>query len=109
MPAIVFATALPSRSGPSTVARRRDEHRCTRTRGAGRDERRDRVRRVVNTVGERECQRHPHRSNKPCAHPQILVQLKNDGHRARVLDVTGVDLGAPSDDPPPAVLIDCRP
>jgi hypothetical protein len=28
--------------------------------------------------------------------------------RARVLDVTGVDLGAPSDDPPPAVLIDSR-
>jgi hypothetical protein len=26
--------------------------------------------------------------------------------RARVLDVTGVDLGAPSDAPPPAVLID---
>jgi hypothetical protein len=26
--------------------------------------------------------------------------------RARVLDVTGVDLGAPSDDPPPAVLVD---
>jgi hypothetical protein len=28
--------------------------------------------------------------------------------RARVLDVTGVDLAAPSDDPPPAVLIDYR-
>ncbi len=28
--------------------------------------------------------------------------------RARVLDVTGVDLAAPSDDPPPAVLIDSR-
>jgi hypothetical protein len=28
--------------------------------------------------------------------------------RARVLDVTGVDLGAPSDAPPPAVLIDYR-
>jgi hypothetical protein len=27
----------------------------------------------------------------------------------RVLDVTGVDLGTPSDAPPPAVLIDCRP
>jgi hypothetical protein len=26
--------------------------------------------------------------------------------RSRVLDVTGVDLAAPSDDPPPAVLID---
>jgi hypothetical protein len=26
--------------------------------------------------------------------------------RARVLDVTGVDLGAPADAPPPAVLID---
>ena len=26
--------------------------------------------------------------------------------RARVLGVTGVDLGAPSDAPPPAVLID---
>jgi hypothetical protein len=28
--------------------------------------------------------------------------------RAQVLDVTGVDLRAPSDDPPPAVLIDYR-
>ncbi|MGZ4688877.1 MAG: hypothetical protein ACXVJW_03495 [Acidimicrobiia bacterium] len=28
--------------------------------------------------------------------------------RARVLDVTGVDLGAPSDDAPPAVLVDYR-
>ena len=28
--------------------------------------------------------------------------------RARVLDVTGVDLAAPSDGPPPAVLIDYR-
>lgn len=28
--------------------------------------------------------------------------------RARVLDVTGVDLGTPSDDPPPTVLIDYR-
>jgi hypothetical protein len=28
--------------------------------------------------------------------------------RARVLDVCGVDLGIPSDDPPPAVLIDYR-
>ena len=28
--------------------------------------------------------------------------------RARVLDVTGVDLGAPSDNPPPTVLIDYR-
>jgi hypothetical protein len=28
--------------------------------------------------------------------------------RARVLDVTGVDLGQPSGDPPPAVLIDYR-
>lgn len=28
--------------------------------------------------------------------------------RARVLDVTGVDLGTPSDDAPPAVLIDSR-
>jgi hypothetical protein len=28
--------------------------------------------------------------------------------RGRVLDVTGVDLGAPSNDPPPAVLIDSR-
>jgi hypothetical protein len=28
--------------------------------------------------------------------------------RARVLGVTGVDLTAPSDDPPPAVLIDYR-
>ena len=26
--------------------------------------------------------------------------------RARVLDVTGVELGAPSDEPPPAVLVD---
>jgi hypothetical protein len=26
--------------------------------------------------------------------------------RARVLDVTGVDLGAPPDGPPPAVLVD---
>ena len=26
--------------------------------------------------------------------------------RGRVLDVTGVDLGAPSDDPPPTVLVD---
>jgi hypothetical protein len=26
--------------------------------------------------------------------------------RARVLDVTGVDFGAPSDGPPPAVLVD---
>jgi hypothetical protein len=28
--------------------------------------------------------------------------------RARLLDVTGVDLGTPSADPPPAVLIDYR-
>ena len=28
--------------------------------------------------------------------------------RGRVLDVTGVDLGTPSGDPPPAVLIDYR-
>jgi hypothetical protein len=28
--------------------------------------------------------------------------------RGRVLDVTGVDLGVPSNDPPPAVLIDSR-
>ena len=28
--------------------------------------------------------------------------------RARVLDVTGVDLGTPSNDPRPAVLIDFR-
>jgi hypothetical protein len=28
--------------------------------------------------------------------------------RARVLDITGVDLGAPTDGPPPAVLIDYR-
>ena len=28
--------------------------------------------------------------------------------RARVLDVTGVDLGTPSDGPPPAVLVDYR-
>jgi hypothetical protein len=28
--------------------------------------------------------------------------------RARVLDVTGVDLATPSDDPPPAVLVDYR-
>jgi|ERR1017187_4886200 hypothetical protein len=28
--------------------------------------------------------------------------------RARVLDLTGVDLGTPSADPPPAVLIDSR-
>jgi hypothetical protein len=28
--------------------------------------------------------------------------------RARVLDLTGVDLGTPSDDPPPAVLVDYR-
>jgi hypothetical protein len=28
--------------------------------------------------------------------------------RARLLDVTGVDLRAPSEDPPPAVLIDYR-
>src|SRR3954447_18931933 len=28
--------------------------------------------------------------------------------RAQVLEVTGVDLGTPSDDPPPAVLIDYR-
>ena len=28
--------------------------------------------------------------------------------RAQVLDVTGVDLASPSDDPPPAVLIDYR-
>jgi hypothetical protein len=28
--------------------------------------------------------------------------------RGQVLDVTGVDLGTPSDDPPPAVLIDYR-
>jgi hypothetical protein len=28
--------------------------------------------------------------------------------RAQVLDVCGVDLGAPSDDPPPAVLVDYR-
>ena len=26
--------------------------------------------------------------------------------RGRVLDVTGVDLGAPSDDPPPTILVD---
>ena len=28
--------------------------------------------------------------------------------RGRVLDITGVDLGAPADGPPPAVLIDYR-
>jgi hypothetical protein len=28
--------------------------------------------------------------------------------RARVLDVTGVDLAAPPDAPPPDVLVDCR-
>jgi len=28
--------------------------------------------------------------------------------RAQVLDVTGVDLGAPPDGPPPAVLVDYR-
>ena len=28
--------------------------------------------------------------------------------RARVLDITGVDLGIPPEDPPPDVIIDCR-
>jgi hypothetical protein len=28
--------------------------------------------------------------------------------RAQVLDLTGVDLGAPPDGPPPATLVDCR-
>ena len=65
----------PEQERTEHVARRREQHRGTRTRGAGRDERRDRVRRVVNTVGERECERHPHRDNKPGAHRQILVQL----------------------------------
>ena len=45
---------------------------------------------------------------------KAFADLATDGSefvtwfRARVLDVTGVDLGAPSDDPPPTVLIDYR-
>ena len=58
----------PEQERAENVARRREQHRSTGTRGAGRDERRDRVRRVVNTIGEREGQRHPHRENKATAH-----------------------------------------
>jgi hypothetical protein len=45
---------------------------------------------------------------------KAFVELATDNSeyttwfRARVLDVTGVDLGTPSGDPPPALLIDSR-
>ena len=67
MPAIVFATALPSSSGPSMLPPPPAPQRCPGGRPAC-DQGGDGVRRVVNPVGERERQRHRHGDNKLAAH-----------------------------------------
>ena len=64
---------LPEDQRSDHVAQRR-EHDCrTRLGCTSRDERRDRVRCVVQAVGERECQRHPNRDHYRSAHRQSLV------------------------------------
>ncbi len=64
---------LPEDQRSDHVAQRR-EHDCrTRPGCTSRDERRDRVRGVVQAVGERERQRHPNRDHYRSAHRQSLV------------------------------------
>ena len=68
MPAIVLATAVPSSSGPTTLPHRGEHHGLARAGRSGRDQRGDRVRRIVNPVRERERQRHRDRDDEPCVH-----------------------------------------
>ena len=73
IPAIVSATALPRIERSDHVAHCR-EHNCrTRPSRTRRDQRCDRVRCIVQTVGERERQRHPNRDHHSSTHQQSLL------------------------------------
>ena len=72
IPPIVFATAAPSRSGPSRLKTRCEHDRLDGRRGTRRDQRGDRVGRVVEPVGEREGDREHDRDHETRVHQRTL-------------------------------------
>ena len=73
MPATVSATARAEQERADDLADRGQQHRAARAGGPRGHQRGDRVRRVVDAVGEREGERHRHRHHESGTHPLIMV------------------------------------
>ncbi len=72
IPPIVCGDGRADQQRAEQVEDRREHDALQRGRRAGRDERGDRVRRVVDPVGEREREREQHREQEPRLHARRI-------------------------------------